>query len=53
MKCKNCNSSDLEWFSAPKNLGGVQDGRIKMHEIGVEFYLGCNYCSETLKIVIS
>lgn len=32
-------------------MGGVQDGRIKMNEVGVIFILGCDFCSETLKTV--
>ena len=51
MKCPVCDSEDLEWFTQAKKLNGVVDGRLRMHEIGVEFFLGCNYCSETIKIV--
>jgi hypothetical protein len=50
-KCSECGSTDLSWLCQPKNLGGVVDGRLRMHEIGVEFFLGCNFCSETLQIL--
>ena len=49
--CKECDGRNFTWHCHPKNFGGVQDGRIRMHEIGVEFYLGCDDCSATLKIV--
>jgi hypothetical protein len=48
-ECKNCGSKKLKWHCSPVNLGGVQDGRIRMHETEVIFYLGCEDCSETLK----
>jgi len=50
-QCRNCKSEDLSWFVAKKNTSGVVDGRLCMHDIKVIFVLGCNECSETLKIV--
>ena len=47
--CPNCGSGNLKWFPEVRNLGGVQDGRIKLNETGVEFFLGCEDCSETIK----
>jgi hypothetical protein len=41
----------LTWHADVRNYGGVQDGRLKMNEIGPIFYLGCDECSATLKIV--
>lgn len=49
--CHNCGSVKLRWHCSPKNLGGVQDGRICMREVGVIFFLGCEYCSETIRTV--
>lgn len=49
--CHVCGSENLEWDCCAQNHGCVQDGRISMSEVGVVFFLGCNECSETLKIV--
>lgn len=49
--CKDCGSTQLTWHADVRNYGGVQDGRLKMNEIGPIFYLGCDECSATLKIV--
>lgn len=49
--CKNCQSDQLSWFCQPNTTSGVVDGRLKMSEIDVIFFLGCGECSETLKIV--
>lgn len=50
-RCKECWSDNLEWFSGVRNNGGFQDGRIRMHETDVIFFLGCNCCSETLLVL--
>ena len=49
--CKNCGSHILSWHCGTQNNSGVVDGRLRMHEIGVIFYLGCDECSETLSII--
>jgi hypothetical protein len=49
--CKNCGGTELSWTSSCKNYSGVQDGLLKLNEIGAIFILGCEECSETLKIV--
>lgn len=50
-KCGECGSADLEWHCSQDTNSGVVDGRLRMHEIHTIFYLGCNACSETLKII--
>ena len=50
-QCKECDSTDLKWHSGLRNKGGVQDGRLRMHEIEAIFYLGCEFCGETLQVV--
>lgn len=50
-KCPECNSNDLVWHCTQKNLSGVVDGRLRIHEVGTEFYLGCERCSETLQVI--
>ncbi len=51
LKCPECDGYDLRWYSGLKNNGGAQDGRIKMHEVSSIFYLGCHFCSKTIRIV--
>lgn len=46
-----CESPMLYWTCSHDTNSGVQDGRLRMHEIHTIFYLGCEYCSETLKII--
>lgn len=48
--CRSCGSRHLTWHARAQNRGGVQDGRISMHEVRVIFVLGCDECSETLRI---
>lgn len=50
-QCSECGSTDLKWRCGQKNLSGVVDGRLRMHEVGTEFYLGCEFCNETLQVV--
>ena len=51
--CPECSDTDIEWFCRPHTNSGVVDGRLRMHDIRVEFYLGCNYCSETIESISS
>jgi hypothetical protein len=48
--CRECYCHDISWFVG-KDKTDIQDGRLRMHDISVFFYLGCNYCSETLATV--
>jgi hypothetical protein len=50
-QCPECGSKDLQWHCTHETNSGVVDGRLRMHDINTLFYLGCNYCSETLKTV--
>lgn len=49
--CPECGSRQLSWFCSTHNTSGVVDGRLRMHDIGVNFVLGCNECSETVRVV--
>lgn len=49
--CPECGSRELTWHADTKNYGGVQDGRICIREVGPIFYLGCDYCSETIRVI--
>jgi hypothetical protein len=50
-KCGECGSTDLEWGCTQNTNSGVVDGRLKLNEVQTIFYLGCNFCSETVKTV--
>lgn len=49
--CKECGSKDASWQAGVRNTSGVQDGRLRSHDLQPVFILGCNFCSETLKVV--
>ncbi len=49
--CKNCGGDLNSWFMSNRvNLVAV-DGRLKYNEISCDFVLGCDECSETLRVV--
>ncbi len=50
-ECRECGSTNLTWHCGQKNLAGVTDGRLRLHDVGTEFFLGCDDCSETLRVV--
>lgn len=49
-KCHACGSSDLIWFTL-RNTGGAQGEPLRMPEIAYDFILGCEECSETLRVL--
>lgn len=49
--CPSCGSSDIEWHCGHTTNSGVQDGRLRMHDVTTVFFLGCNSCSETIRTV--
>lgn len=51
MKCKNCGSESLSWSLSVINLTHVQDGRLKMHDLMPVLVLGCDLCSEDVRII--
>lgn len=50
-KCLNCGGHELTWTPHYKNNSGVGDGRLRVHDVACVFVLGCDQCSETLKVV--
>ena len=50
-ECKECGSESLTWFAHNANRSGVMEGRLRTHEVSCLFILGCDDCSETLKVV--
>ncbi len=50
-ECKACGGTSLTWFAQSENKSGVQEGRLRTHEVSSVFVLGCDDCSETLRVV--
>lgn len=50
-ECTHCGSTELSWQVFKRNGSGVVDGRLRAHDIQCEFALGCDDCSETLRVV--
>lgn len=50
-ECPECGGTNFSWDYAKRNTSGVVDGRLRMHDIAVDFFLGCNDCSETVRVV--
>ena len=46
-----CENPDLKWFPYIENNSGVQDGRLRIHDLSVSFFLGCECCSATVKTI--
>ena len=49
--CTNCGGYDTTWDYSIENKSGVVDGRLRVHDMVVVFHLGCNECSETIKVI--
>lgn len=50
--CPECEQSEyLQWNCSTRTTGGVPQGRLNSNEVIPIFYLGCEYCSETLGVV--
>ena len=50
-RCPECGSTQLTWFCSAHNKSNVVDGRLRMHDVGVNFVLGCDECSETVQVM--
>lgn len=50
--CKECGSKSLSWFTTTTTgTSGIQNGRLRTEDITCQFVLGCDDCSETLRVV--
>lgn len=49
--CRACGGTQLTWFAHNENKSDVQEGRLRTNEVSCVFVLGCNDCSETLRVV--
>lgn len=51
--CPECGVQELTWAAGPVKKDAIADGRLRMYDVGTQFYLGCDSCSETLVSGIS
>jgi hypothetical protein len=49
--CPECGSTDTEWHCSQYTNSGVENGRLRLHDIGTRFFLGCNVCSATIRTI--
>lgn len=50
--CKECGSKSLSWFANnTTGTSGIQNGRLRIDDVTCQFVLGCDDCSETLRVV--
>lgn len=49
--CKECGSKSLSWFAQNTVQNGIQQNRLNTNDVVCMFVLGCDDCSETLKII--
>lgn len=50
-ECRECGSTSLTWFAQNTVPNGIQQNRLNTHDVQCVFVLGCDDCSETLKII--
>ena len=49
--CPECGGTDTEWHYSQYTTSGVENGRLRPHEVDTRFFLGCNSCSATIRII--
>jgi hypothetical protein len=49
--CKECGSKSLTWFTQKVVFNGVPQNRLNTSDVKCQFVLGCDDCSETLKVI--
>lgn len=49
--CKQCGSDKLSWFHHNAVIPDIVQGRLKSEDIQCQFILGCDECSETIKVI--
>lgn len=50
-KCPACGAAALSWSIVKVNASSAADGCLKMHDVQVHAMLGCDKCSETVRVV--
>lgn len=53
MTCPECKTNEgITWHSHIMPVRGApQDGQLRTHDMKPMFYIGCDFCSETLGVV--
>jgi len=49
--CPNCHGHKTKWHADTRKTSNVVDGRLKSEDLQPIVYLGCEECSETIKVV--
>lgn len=49
--CKECGSDNLSWHTANTIRSDVGQGQLNTNDVECLFFLGCNDCSETLRVM--
>lgn len=49
--CPECGSDYLVWDVCTHAATSAGDGRLRLNEIGIRFFLGCQSCSHTLRTI--
>ena len=51
-QCPECKRTDgLFWEVYPDTNSGIVDGRLRMHDIKIKAFQGCEFCSCTIEII--
>ncbi len=50
-RCPECDTLGLRWFLHLGKRTQVGDGRLSVHDVGINFVLGCEECSATVRVV--
>lgn len=53
-RCPECGSPVVlcgQWAVVTRNAGEAVDGRLRLHDVAVDFVLGCDECSTTILTV--
>ena len=53
MTCPDCKTNEgLTWHSHVVPVSGApQDGQLRTHDVKPVFYVGCDFCSETVGVI--
>lgn len=49
--CPNCGNDEFSISPTIINTTKVVDGRLRMHDLAIRFVVGCDNCSETIKVL--
>jgi hypothetical protein len=49
--CSNCGSTMLEWMAVAQGSSAIAVNRLGLGDVTMSFALGCEECSETIRVV--